>query len=316
MFVKITVKTTIMKTIKAITTTLMCGMFLLTSCEKNNSRNNIDDAIYLAFEREFPGATDVTWTINGNYAIASFDWNGSRSNNSTDYTAWFEKNTAEFMMHEYDISFSSLPQTVRNAFNESVYSKSPWKYENEVDVIIRKADKLTLYIIEAEKEEKGTETEVDLYYSEEGVLVKEIFDAYENPDFTELLPSQPTNDIYSLIEEKYPEAKIIEIDNEDGYIEVEFIRNNTKHEAIFTSKNEWIYTKIDYNRNLSILPETIVNYISSNYASYYIEDIEFYETESKGNFYSIEVENNHDNDIELFFTEEGEVLNYRPDFRK
>ena len=305
-----------MNTIKAITTTLMCGMFVLTSCEKNNSRNDIDDAVYLAFEREFPGATDVTWTTNGNYAIASFDWNGSRNGNSKDYTAWFEKTTAEFMMHEYDIPFSSLPQTVYNAFNESVYSKSPWKYENEVDVIIRKADKLTLYIIEAEKEGKNIDTEVDLYYSEEGVLVKEVFDAYKNPDYTELLPSQPTNEIYSLIEGKYPGAKIIEIDNEDGYIEVEFIHDNTKHEAIFTSKNKLLYTTTDYNKNLSILPQTIIDYISNNYASYYIEDIEFYKTESKGNFYSIEIESNHDDDIELFFTEDGEILNSKPDFRK
>lgn len=119
-----------------------------------------------------------------------------------------------------------------------------------------------------------------------------------------------------MIEGKYPGAKIIEIDNEDGYIEVEFIHENTKHEAIFTSKNKLLYTTTDYNKNLSILPQTIIDYISNNYASYYIEDIEFYETESKGNFYSIEIESNHDDDIELFFTEDGEILNSKPDFRK
>lgn len=303
-----------MKQIKLTTAALLCGALVFTSCDKHNNDNQIDNAVYSAFEREFPGATDVSWTTNGNYAIVSFDWNGSRSGNKTDYTAWFEKTTAEFMMHEYDITFSELPQAVITAFNESTYSQSPWTKEDEVDVIKRNGENLTLYVIEVEKKENGTETEADLYYTEEGVLVKEVLDADKNPDYTELLPSQPANDVYSWVDSKYPGAKIIDLDHEDGCIEIEFVYENMKHEALLTSGNEWIYTKKDYNRNSSVLPEQTLSYINSNYPNYWIDDIEYYETASKGNFFSVEIEGRYDDDVELYFNANGEIMNSKPDF--
>lgn len=303
-----------MKQIKLTTAALLCGIFVFTSCDKHNNGNNIDNAVYAAFEREFPGATDVSWSTNGNYAVVSFDWNGSRSGNDTDYTAWFEKNTAKFMMHEHDMSFSSIPQTVKTAFEESSYSKSPWVHEDEVDVIKREAEELTIYVIEVEKKENGFETEADLYYSENGILLKEVIDADSNKDFTELLPTQPANDVYSWVESKYPGAVIVDIDHEDGCIEVEFIFNNMKHDALLTSSNQWIYTKTDYNRNSSKLPAEALNFIQTNYPNYGIDDIEYYETASKGNFYSVEIEGSHDNDIELYFDTEGNKIESKPDF--
>ena len=273
-----------MKKFKLITTALICGTIALSSCDKQNNYGYIDNAVYEAFNREFPGAKDVSWKINGNYAIASFDWNSSRAGNDTDYTAWFEKTTAEFKMYEYDMNFSSLPQAVSAAFNESDYSKLPWRHDDEVDVIKKEAD---------------------LYYSEDGVLVKEVLDANQNPDYTDLLPTQPANDAYSWVESKYPGARIVDVEFEDGGVEVEFIYENIKHDAFLTAGYEWIYTKKDYNRNSSVLPEVAKTYIATNYPNYYIDDIEYYETASKGNFYSVEIEGRNDNDIELQFNDDG-----------
>ena len=289
-----------MKQIKFITTALICGTITLSSCDKQNSDGYIDNAVYAAFEREFPGAKDISWRTNGNYAIASFEWNGSRAGNDTDFTAWFDKTTAEFKMHEYDIPFSSLPQTVVNAFNESDYAKLPWKHDDEVDVIKKNGENLVLYVIEVEKD-----TEADLYYSEDGVLVKEVLDANQNPDYTDLLPTHPANDAYSWVESKYPGARIVDVEFDDGGIEVEFIFENIKHDALLTAGYEWIYTKKDYNKNSSVLPEAAKSHITTNYPNYYIDDIEYYETNSKGNFFSVEIEVRNDNDIELQFYEDG-----------
>ena len=286
-----------MKQIKFITTALICGTIALSSCDKQNGDGYIDNAVYEAFDREFPGAKDVSWRTNGNYAIASFEWNGSRTGNDTDFTAWFEKTTAAFMMHEYDIPFSSLPQAVTTAFNESDYSKLPWRHDDEVDVIKKNGENLVLYVIEVEKEENNKETEADLYYSEDGVLVKEVLDANQNPDYTDLLPTQPANDAYSWVESKYPGARIVDVEFEDGGVEVEFIFENIKHDALLTAGYEWIYTKKDYNRNSSVLPEAAKSHITTTYPNYYIDDIEYYETNSKGNFYSVEIEGRNDNDI-------------------
>ena len=260
-----------MKQIKFITTALICGTIALSSCDKQNGDGYIDNAVYEAFDREFPGAKDVSWRTNGNYAIASFEWNGSRAGNDTDFTAWFEKSTATFKMHEYDIPFSSLPQAVTTAFNESDYSKLPWRHDDEVDVIKKHDENLVLYVIEVEKEENNKETEADLYYSENGVLVKEVLDANQNPDYTDLLPTQPANNAYSWVESKYPGARIVDVEFEDGGVEVEFI-------------------------------------------DYYIDDIEYYETNSKGNFFSVEIEGRYDDDIELYFNENGNAMNSKPNF--
>lgn len=303
-----------MKQIKFITTALICGTIALSSCDKQNGDGYIDNAVYEAFNREFPGAKDVSWRTNGNYAIASFEWNGSRAGNDTDFTAWFEKTTAEFKMHEYDIPFSSLPQAVTAAFNESDYSKLPWRHDDEVDVIKKHDENLVLYVIEVEKEENNKETEADLYYSEDGVLVKEVLDANQNPDYTDLLPTQPANDAYSWVESKYPGARIVDVEFEDGGVEVEFIFQNIKHDALLTAGYEWIYTKKDYNRNSSVLPEEAISHITTTYPNYYIDDIEYYETNSKGNFYSVEIEGRNDNDIELYFDENGNVMNSKPNF--
>lgn len=303
-----------MKQMKFTTAALLCGIFVFTSCDKHNYDTNIDSAIYDAFEREFPGAKDVSWSTNGNYAIATFDWETSRSGNDTDHTAWFEISTAKFMMHEHDVSFSAIPQAVKTAFEESSYSKAPWELEDEVDVIKKDSEELIIYVIEVEKKENGVETEADLYYSEDGVLLKEIIDADSNKDFTDLLPSQPANDIYSWVETQYPGAVIVDIDHEDGCIEVEFIFENMKHDALLTSSNKWIYTKTDYNRNSSKLPTEALTYIQTNYPNYHIDDIEYYETASKGDFYSVEIEGNHDNDIELYFDTEGNKMESKPDF--
>lgn len=153
-----------------------------------------------------------------------------------------------------------------------------------------------------------------MYYSEDGVLVKEILDANQNPDYTDLLPTQPANDVYSWVESKYPGARIVDVEFEDGGVEVEFIFENIKHDALLTAGYEWIYTKKDYNKNSSVLPEAAKSHITTTYPNYYIDDIEYYETNSKGNFYSVEIEGRNDNDIELYFDENGNVMNSKPNF--
>ena len=91
----------------------------------------------------------------------------------------------------------------------------------------------------------------------------------------------------------------------NGGVEVEFIYENIKHDALLTAGYEWIYTKKDYNRDSSVLPEAARNHITTTYPDYYIDDIEYYETNSKGNFFSVEIEGRYDDDIELQFYEDG-----------
>lgn len=303
-----------MRRIKFLSGAIMCGMLVFTSCDKENELgpDGISNEIYKAFDSEFPGARNVEWKSDGTYAIASFDWEGSRAGSSADNTAWFELSTSKFVMAEHDMPFAQLNEAIQAAFRSSKYAT--WKVDEEVDVLKRldkSADPYYLYVIEVEN--KQTDEGYDLYYAEDGLLVKEVPDAFGDNDFTELLPSKPAGSVENWLQEKYPGARIVDLDNEDGGIEVEFIYNKLKYEALLSVNNEWIYTKIDYNRNTSVLPAGVVSAINQEYPSYVIDDVEFYES-VKGNFYSVEIENDAlDHDMELFFDKDGNKT-VKPDF--
>ena len=109
-------------------------------------------------------------------------------------------------------------ETVRNAFQNSEYKT--WRVE-DVDYLNR-LDAEGIYIIEVEQ----GKIETDLYYSEEGILIKAIPD--DGDDYYEnYLPGiNPTKQvIIEIVQKQYPNAKIIEIDMENGFIEVEIIDN-------------------------------------------------------------------------------------------
>lgn len=303
-----------MRKIKFLSVALIGSLFVFTSCDKENELgpNGISNEIYKTFEKEFPGARNVEWKTDGSYAIVSFELDNSRSVSSASNTAWFELTSSKFVMAEHDMPFSQLNQNIISAFQSSKYAS--WKVDDEVDVLKRmdkSADPYFLYVIEVEN--KQTDEEYDLYYAEDGLLVKEVPDAFGDNDFTGLLPSKPAGSVENWLEEKYPGARIIDLDNEDGGIEIEFIYKNLKYEALLTSNNEWVYTKIDYNRDKSYLPAAAITNITQNFPNYFIEDIEYYES-IKGNFYSVELENDEtDHDIELFFDKDGNKT-VKPDF--
>ena len=87
------------------------------------------------------------------------------------------------------------------------------------------------------------------YVCSEYVKIKEIIEI--NPDdykdYQEYLPQTPSNTVESWLKENYPDARIIDLDNEDGGTEVEFISGNLKHEAFFNRAQAWVYTKTEYS---------------------------------------------------------------------
>lgn len=70
-------------------------------------------------------------------------------------------------MTETDLRYADLPAPVRSSYESSTYY-NVWKVE-DVDKLERK-EMAVVYIIEVEK---GNQ-EMDLYYSEDGILVKEV----------------------------------------------------------------------------------------------------------------------------------------------
>ena len=254
----------------------VCGL-TFASCDDddNISVSNLPVAIQEEFSTKYPNAQIEEWEQKYGYSVVDFRWEGFEAE------AWFGADG--WVMTETDIPYQSLPEAVRTSFEASQYERINTE---------------TIYVIEVESGER----EIDLYYSSNGILIKDQTDqgSTDNP----YLPEETPTDIEAMVKEMYPNAVIIETDRENGNIEVDIIDQNIGKEVVFNSAYEWIYTSWDIHPNA--LPDVVKTTVTTNYPDYMIDDVDFYETPT-GNFYDVEIEKgNFEQHIRV--TESGELL--------
>lgn len=269
--------------------TLLVSALALAGCDKNGDDASREPAVseqaQAALAEKYPAATNVRWTAKDQYVVASFSLPASRAEAGNDLAAWFDNGGAWYMT-ETDIPFTALSQAVQTAFGASKYAAAPWTVD-DVDMLEREGVE-TIYVIEVEKRENGIETEVDLYYSADGVLVKMLTDAAPDYDYGDYIPSRPATGIEEYIRTNYPGARITEIDYEHGMTEVEIIDSRTPRELLFDGSGAWVYTKAEVRR--SDVPQTVIQALeSSGYAAYRIDNIDHYKTPDK-EFYRFDLE--------------------------
>ena len=174
--------------------------------------SEVPENILSQFNTDYPDAQDVTWTQDGEYYTASFSEDGSSKNQ-----AWYERD-GRWGMTQYEIPFDRLPAAVAEAFAATEYGQagSEWRVDREVDVLERRDGTETIYIIEAER----GESDVDLYYAEDGVLLKEILDAEPDKNYGEYLPQTPDNTLQTWLEQRFPGYRMVDLDTDDGGLEV------------------------------------------------------------------------------------------------
>lgn len=283
--------------------TLLVSALALAGCNKDEERKPaVSKQAEAALTEKYPNATNVRWQTKGVYVVASFSLPESRAEaGGSDLAAWFDNGGAWYMT-ETDIPFTALPEAVRTAFEASEYAAAPWRVD-DVDMLEREGVE-TIYVIEVEKRENGIETEVDLYYSADGVLVKMLTDAASDYDYGDYIPSKPATGIEEYIRMNYPGARITEIDCEHGMTEVEIIDGRTPRELLFDGSGAWVYTKTEVRR--SDVPETVMQALqNSEYAAYWIDDIDHYRTPDK-EFYRFELESAQ-GDVKVDITLDGTV---------
>lgn len=217
---------------------------------------------------KYPAATNIRWEREDGYYVANFIMNANSSE------AWFDHNY-KWYYTETDIAFGQLPESVQKAFNESAYSS--WHID-DIDMVER-YNLETIYVIEVE----NGDAEVDLYYIADGSLIKTSTE--QNNSY---FPSEVSAGIKAFIAERYPQARIIEIEYEHNAVEVEIVDGAVKRELLFSNAEEWIYTKTEIRK--SEVPAEILSVLNaSDYASWYIDDIDFYETPD-GDYYLFDLE--------------------------
>lgn len=280
-----------MKTKLSVLALAMCGMLAFTSCDDDDNNYLPDQTITKAFDEKYPDAGKVEWETKGGYEVAEFHVSGNETE------AWFD-NKGNWVMTKTEINFGLLPETVRKSLKSSEYKD--WK-STDFDKLER-SNAATVYVIEVEQGEQ----EFDLYYTEDGILLKAVPDD-DNDNFQPTVVPQTITD---AINEMYPGATILEFDSEKTGFEVDILHNNIYKDVYFNTGNEWLYTEWDIKE--VNLPDIIMNaYKASDYKDYRIDDIDVIENPA-GISYVLELEKGND-EVKMTISSEGKIEDVRKD---
>lgn len=281
-----------MKT-KLLLLTLVLSGFALYSCSDDDDNPNPGNvAVENAFNAKYPNAGGISWEKKGTYHVADFWLEG------LEREAWFDE-TGEWYLTETDIRFEQLPEAIQTAFKNSEYKD--WKVD-DVDKLERK-DMATVYVIEVEK---GNQ-EYDLYYAEDGTLIKAVLDEDNNNGNEHYLPTSLPENATNFITNNHPNAKIVEVEKEGNgkYFEVDIVEGTAHRELLFTTAGEWVYTKTEDIKEADVPQSVLTALANSEYASYRKDDIDHYNTPA-GEYYLFELESGA-TEVEVKVTLDGVV---------
>lgn len=280
-----------MKTKLSVLALAMCGMLAFTSCDDDDNNYLPDQTITKAFDEKYPDAGKVEWETKGGYEVAEFHVSGNETE------AWFD-NKGNWVMTKTEINFGLLPEAVRTSLKDSEYKD--WK-STDFDKLER-SNAATVYVIEVEQGEQ----EFDLYYTEDGILLKAVPDD-DNDNFQPTVVPQAITD---AINEMYPGATVLEFDSEKTGFEVDILHNNIYKDVYFNTGNEWLYTEWDIKE--VNLPAIIMDaYKASDYKDYRIDDIDVIENPT-GISYVLELEKGND-EVKMTISAEGKIEDVRKD---
>lgn len=269
--------------------------------ESNPQRNGVSEMVVKTFNEMYPDAQNIEWKVRNDYAIAEFYSPSGAKGDDENTKAWFDNKLGDWAMTESDIALSDIPQAVLTVFSSTEYAD--WHID-DIDMVSRNGMEL-IYVLELEQGER----DIDLYYSEDGVLVKSISGLEDNYDYFDFIPQHTTGSITDWISSDYPNARIVDIDVEQGGTEVEIIDNGQLREVYFDASGSWIYTKTEIGWNS--LPSTVSQaFQTSEYRDYHIDDIDFYQTEA-GEFYRFDLESRN-GDIKIDVAIDGQITPASP----
>ena len=201
-----------------------------------------------AFQEKYPDAKNPVFEIEGNYYVVDFNNEGSET------TAWFT-DQGVWMMEKIDISFA---QYAINRLNMGI-----------------------VYKIEAEQ----SNSEVDLYYSQYGNLIKAVDDEINN-DVPIVIPKEVSN----LMEITFANAELLDIQQNSLGYELDMIDNQIYKVAQLNKDYRWQSTT--WAMSEQEVPQIVMQgFESSAYASDKVQSI-YTLLNANGTFYLFKVSHN------------------------
>lgn len=271
----------------------VASLGLTTGCDDDDDRTvPVPDAVADTFGGMYPNASDVEWTGRNGYLIADF------RDGNTDMQAWFTAG-GDWRMTETDLLYDQLPEAVRKAFSASEYAD--WRVEDAER--LARAGFEPIYVLEVEK----GQTEYELFYAEDGVLIRAVVDADDNDDRDDLLPSELPAAALEFIAGHFTDPRIIEVERERDVLEVEIIEGRKHREVCFDGKGNWLSTRTELQRQEE--PAAVLAALdNSQYAGWRVDDIDHFETPAD-EWYRFELEEpQSDREVELRIRPDGGIF--------
>ena len=110
------------------------------------------------------------------------------------------------------------------------------------------------------------------------------------------------------LNDRYANARILDVDYDDGMVEVEIQHDKKDKEVLFTRTCEWISTSWDVARRN--VPDVVMQALQQKYPNARIDDIDFIEM-PQGSYYRFEIELRGDHDEYVYITPEGVITEVR-----
>jgi hypothetical protein len=209
-------------------------------------------------DREY-GGTEVELVCGGYKHELYFDAQGNRIYAKIEYG-------------RRDIG-SAVPEAIYNAVAADQQLSSP----NDIDDIEKwSLDKATadgisvFWCVEVETRHK----EVDIYVNDSPVRIipRPVIDMGNTGGNG--LPVE--DEIERFLNDRYPGAKVVERDYDDGCLELTILHENLRKEVLFDGRNNWLRTEWELHR----LPQNILDAVQQ--AGYTLDDDEFECIETSG----------------------------------
>ena len=106
-------------------------------------------------------------------------------------------------------------------------------------------------------------------------------------EYGEMMIRTQTDNIKEAVAELYPQARIVEMDNDYKTIEVDIIDNEIRRDVYFNLSLNWLRTETDIRH--ADLPIEAANKIATKYTSWFIDSVKTVDT-PRGSYYLVELD--------------------------
>lgn len=260
-----------------------------TACKDDDESVKVPSAVETSFSTMFPSASLNGWLAWRGYLVADFVLNGSEAQ------AWYDR-SGRWYMTDTEIDYRSLPQAVREAYQQGPYA-ADWTIEDMEELVRAGMD--TIYILEIWQ----ARSQMDLCYTANAILVNIRPYAYGDP--TVWVPASVPEAVTLYLDSNYSGYTMIQTVVDGGLTAAIIDYNDRAVSVQFDGTYKWLRSVMRVSQ--SEVPTVVKEALSgSEYASYIIREIGL-TTDSSGEYYTFALTNGV-RDVTLKIAASGEII--------